>query len=91
MMEASDILNGLQKKELVIVNMDVFRQMMSGQRADIRKKICSTSDALEILDVSINKLYALEEDPQCMLRRSSLKGKWVLESVYDEADRLNGK
>lgn len=84
-------MSGLKKGELIIVDMNAFRTMMARQRGDIHKKICSTSDALEILDVSINKLYAIEAEPESMLRRSSLKGKWVLESVYEEADRLNGK
>lgn len=68
----------------------LVKQLVAVQRQDIRKKICSQRDACYILDVSANVFYELLKDPECLIKPSKLRGKYVLESIYKEADRLNG-
>lgn len=76
----------LTKKDL----QELMRDMLSQQRQDIRKQICSADEARQILDLGLTAFYELLKDPECKIKPSKLRGKYVLQSVYKEADRLNG-
>ena len=80
---------GKEKEGVVIVSKEVFRNLLSHIREDIRKKICSAKDAMIILDLKQKSFYTLLNDPSCKVRQSTKKGKYVLSSVYEEAERLN--
>lgn len=69
--------------------MDLLRSASRQARQDVRKQICSASDAMDILDMSQKTFYGHLNDPACLIRKSSKPGKYVLSSVYDEAKRLN--
>tara|TARA_A100000164_G_scaffold380669_1_gene428974 strand:- start:1851 stop:2105 length:255 start_codon:yes stop_codon:yes gene_type:complete len=66
-----------------------IRTLVANQRQDVRKKICSAKEAMYILDMSRREFYEHIKLPVCKVRVSSKKGKYVLSSVYEEADRLN--
>ena len=88
-MNSFDVLQGLQNGSLKVIDADVLRTLLSRTRNDIQKKICSARDARSILDMSENAFYEHLKDPKCLIRLSSKKGKYVLQSIYDEAERLN--
>jgi hypothetical protein len=54
----------------------------------IEKKICTTKEAMFVLSVGKDNFYKLSNDPKTKLKSSFLSGKWSLESVYQEAERL---
>jgi hypothetical protein len=54
----------------------------------VEKKICSTKEAMFVLSVGKDNFYKLSNDPETKLKPSLLNGKWSLESVYQEAERL---
>lgn len=81
----------IAKQDLRDLMSQMRRDLISQMRQDVRKKICSTKEACYILDVHSNKFYELaNKDTKSLIRPSKLTGKWVLQSIYDEADRLNG-
>lgn len=77
--------------DMVIISKNDLRELMANTRQDIRKKICSARDAMRILDMGTNTFQNHVKKIECLIRPSSLRGKYVLQSVYDEADRLNGE
>lgn len=74
-----------------VIDKKTLQLMISQMRQDVRKCFCSTTDACEILDVSYNKFYRLLEEPECKIRMSKIKGKYLLKSVYEEVERLTLK
>ncbi len=79
----------LKNGKIKLIDINVLRTLLSVQREDVRKKICSAKDARYILDMSEKAFYKLIAEKDCLIRPSSKKGKYVLSSVYDEAKRLN--
>lgn len=80
---------GKEGEGIVIISKNTLRDLMSKMRKDIHKKICTTREAMEILSLSKDRFYSLTFDKDSLIRPSKLKGKWVLQSIYDEANRLN--
>jgi hypothetical protein len=70
---------------------DTLRKFLSVQREDVRKKICGLQHVLYVLDMSERAFYDHIKDPKCLIRPSAKRGKYVLKSVEEEADRLNGE
>ncbi|WP_406683329.1 hypothetical protein N1F78_11610 [Seonamhaeicola sp. MEBiC1930] len=81
--------NLLESGKYQIIESKTLNQLISLTRQDIQKKICGAKDARFILDMSQNVFYEHIKKPECLIKPSSLKGKYVLSSVYDEAERLN--
>lgn len=79
----------LESGKYQIIETKVLRNLLSLTRQDIRKKICSAKEVRYILDISENTLYDLLDEKDCLIRPSTMKGKYVLSSVYEEAERLN--
>ncbi len=70
------------------INNDTLRLMMSKMRQDIRKGFCSLCDACDILDVSQRKFYLLLREKDTQIRASKIQGKYLLDSIYKEVERL---
>jgi hypothetical protein len=85
---ADEILKG---SKYVIVDTEIFKKLIWNQRKDIQKKICSSNEAMNILSCSKRKFSELYNDPKTKLRKSKFQGKWVLDSVYEEAERISEK
>ncbi len=74
--------------EQFIVDKIVFQQLMHEQRQDIKKKICSSKEACFILGVERKVFMELCRDPKTKIKKTKIIGKYSLESIYQEADRL---
>lgn len=79
----------LNSGKLILIEDKTFKKMLSMMRDDVRKKVCKTSEAMYILNLSYDGFYELLKDPECLIRPSKGKGKYVLSSVNKEAERLN--
>ena len=88
MASVDEILRGYN---YVVIDADKFKQLLWGQRIDIQKKICSSSEAMLILGCSKRRFSDLANEGKTKLRKSKFKGKWVLASVYEEAERISEK
>ncbi len=66
-----------------------LKSLLLKTRQDITKRFCSASDACYILDVKYKKFYELLKDPDCKIRLSRIQGKYLLNSVYEEVERLS--
>ena len=88
-MDLKDITHKIDGREVVIVDREVFQHLLSSQRQDVRKKFCTLREALIILGVSEKTFRAkLLVDTKTKIQTSSVSGKYLLESINREADRL---
>lgn len=69
---------------------DIVRDVAYANRQDIRQKICSRSDIYLILSTNNKGLVDMMKDPACLIRPAKRKGKYDLDSVYRESNRLVG-
>ena len=75
---------------IVLIDANVYRELRNSLRTDVRKRYCSLRDAKHILGFSCNKtFYNHLKDPDCVIRKGK-HGKYSLDSVNQEADRLEG-
>tara|TARA_R110000851_G_scaffold182834_1_gene331945 strand:- start:272 stop:508 length:237 start_codon:yes stop_codon:yes gene_type:complete len=69
---------------------DLIRSVALNNRKDVSKRICTVNEAMHILGFSSKSgFYRLLAQDACLVRPSSLQGKYNLKTVNDEADRLN--
>lgn len=79
----------IENGEVVLIGKKELDQLLRLTRVDIRKKICSAKECMVILDMSSKTFYMHIKKKECLVRPSSISGKYVLKSVYQEAERLN--
>ncbi|MDY8137606.1 hypothetical protein [Aquimarina sp. 2201CG5-10] len=83
----------LDGQEVVVVDKSMFQdlvyKMASNMRESKRKKISNLKEALEILGCSKTTLYKMLKDPKCKIRKSSVNGKFITESLDRELERLD--
>lgn len=84
-----DVQELVESGKYKIIDSKVFNKLMDMVRKDIIKKVCSARDARYILDMSENNFYDHIAKEECLVEPSEKKGKYVLSTVYAEADRLN--
>ncbi|WP_271765958.1 hypothetical protein [Aquimarina algiphila] len=86
----TSILN-LEGKEVVVVDKQVFLDLVYQTAADMReskrKKICNLREALEIMGCGKTKFYQMLNDPKCLIRKSSVNGRYQVESLDRELNR----
>ncbi|MEM7487079.1 MAG: hypothetical protein AAF348_17870 [Bacteroidota bacterium] len=76
--------------KMVIVDKEVFRKLMAGQRSDIKRGICSKSEVLEILGISAKQYYKEMSSGKSLLEPSKVSGKYTYSSVVREFKRIHG-
>ena len=84
-----ELIELMEKGQVVVMSSEAFRNMRAEMRQDIRKQICSAKEAMYILDFESKAFYKHIKELECLVRPSSKKGKYVLSSIYEEAERLN--
>lgn len=82
----------LEGKEVVIVDKQVFQDLLYNTAANMReskrKKICGLKEALEIMGCGQTTFYKLLSDPKTLIKKSSVNGKYQVESLERELKRL---
>lgn len=73
------------------ITKDLLQDLIIAQRQDVRKKLCSAKEAMYILNINATKLMELNRDPKTKIKKSTLKGKYLLDSIYAEVERLTEK
>lgn len=74
--------------DCILVNKEVLQHLLDGQRRDIQIKICSAREAKKILGVNSRKFMELTQDSNSRIKPTKIKGKYSLDSIYREAERL---
>ena len=69
------------------VIVDYVRLKTSELRNENRTKICTKERALEILGCSESSLYRKLKDPNCKIKKSSVNGKFIVASLYEELEK----
>jgi len=90
-MSATLNIQDLNDAGIILIDKDVYRDMKSRLRKDLVQKICTTKEVMYILSLRKDSFYDTINNKNGIskLRPSKLRGKWVLSSVYEEAERLN--
>lgn len=93
MSSVADIINGVESGELVVARTadlkNLFREVLAESAQDHRKGLMSRRELKSLLAIKDDKtLDRLLRDPECLIRRSKIQGKYIAESVYQEVDRL---
>lgn len=91
-MDVSDVINGINSGELVVARKcdlkNLFREVLAEGMQDTRKGLMSRKEMKVLLginsDTTLDRLLA---QPDCLIRRSKIQGKYIAQSVYDEIDR----
>lgn len=91
-MDAADIINGVNKGELIIARkcdlQDLFRDVMAEQMQDQRKGLMARKEVKKMLALRDDDAFdRLLRQPDCLIRRSKIQGKYIAQSVYDEIKR----
>ena len=79
----------LESGEIKIIDSKALDRLLNEARQNLRKGILKASEAKYILSMSEDSFRANLKDPKSLIRPSSMKGKYVASSVYDELERLN--
>ncbi|WP_281990549.1 hypothetical protein [Aquimarina aggregata] len=83
----------LEGKEVVVVDKQVFLDLVyktaANMRESKRKKICDLREALEIMGCGKTKFYQMLNDHKCLIKKSSVNGKYQVDSLERELERLN--
>ncbi|GAA4274985.1 hypothetical protein U6A24_12730 [Aquimarina gracilis] len=88
---ASDTIK-VNGKEVYIVDKEVMKDLV--YRAYLKNKnelsgsTCNSETAKKILGCGTTKFYQMQKDPKSKIRKSGVSGKYILESIYAERERL---
>ncbi|KZS41875.1 hypothetical protein AWE51_00065 [Aquimarina aggregata] len=77
--------------DVVIVDKQVFNDMLyriaSEMRESKRKGISSLKESLEFMGCSKSTFYNILNDPKCLIRRSTVNGSYITDSLEQEQKR----
>lgn len=73
-----------------IIDKEALKILLSKQRQDIYKGVCSASEVLEILGISAKMHSKLKLSGESLLEPSKMKGKYIYSSVLREFKRIHG-
>ncbi len=82
----------IKGKEVVIVDKNMFQDLIydraAKMREDKRKRICGLKEACNIMGCGSTTFYKLLRNPKCLIKKSSVNGKYQIESLERELTRL---
>lgn len=67
---------------------NIMRQNLETFNEDQRKGFMTLERAAELLTIDKRSLQNHLRDPECLIRKSKIKGRVLAESVYQEIQRL---
>ena len=78
--------------EVVLVDKKLFTQLIhdSAQRMreNKRKRLCTLQEACDMMGgIHYNTFYSILKDPECKIKKSKIRGKYLLESIEKEIAR----
>lgn len=83
------LIEKIENGSIALIDKKELDRLLRMSRQDIKKMICSAKECMAILDMSSKTFYQHIKTKDCLIRASKHSGKYVLKSVYEEAERLN--
>ncbi|SHJ44918.1 hypothetical protein [Aquimarina spongiae] len=68
---------------------DLVHEAYIKEKTTTNQSVCTAKKAKEILGCRTTKFYQIQKDPKCKLRKSTVKGKYILASVHEELKRIS--
>ncbi|RIV50892.1 hypothetical protein D2V93_08455 [Flagellimonas taeanensis] len=79
--------------ETVVITKELFDELVLDKARELRQKrkthCIDKWEAMKILGCKERRFYDLLKAPNTLIRRGSVKGSFVEESIYKERDRHN--
>lgn len=73
-----------------VVDNSVLQKLLAKQRQDIKKAICTASEAMEVLGLGKTDFYNEITSPETKIVHSKKRGKFIWSSVLTEFKRIHG-
>ena len=73
-----------------IIDMNVLRHLLAGQREDLRIGVFTKEEVMKILRLGRSEFYKELNNPESLIRRSTKQGRFIASSVIREFERIHG-
>lgn len=88
----NQLVEAIEKGQLIVLTEQKLKELLRSQALDVYKAksrgLMTYEQARDVFQLSTAGFKKLLNDPDCLIRKSKLKGRVLAQSVFDEVERL---